>query len=58
MLNRSSPESVGENPLNESPYYEQWWFGLGNFPINNNWLLLTGENFSQLGGDDWAFLGP
>lgn len=58
MLNRAAPESVSDNPLLDSPYYQQEEFGLGNFPINNNWILLSGINFSTLQGDDWAFLGP
>jgi hypothetical protein len=58
MLNRPAPESVTDNPLLDSPYNVTWEKGLGNFPINNNWLLLTGENFSMLEGTDWAFLGP
>ena len=58
MLTRPSPESTMENPLLESPYNQIWLYGVGNFPINNNWLLLTGENFSTLKGADWAFLEP
>lgn len=57
MLNRPSPESVSENPLLESPYYQVWDFGLGSFPINNDWLLLDNENFTWLDGSDWSFLG-
>lgn len=58
MLTRPSPDSVSENPLLESPYYQTWNYGFGILPTDTDWLLLTGENFSQLGGDDWAFLGP
>ena len=57
MLGRNAPESVSDNPLIDSPYNATYQFGLGNYPINNNWLLLDGENFSTLEGSDWAFLG-
>lgn len=58
MLTRPQPSTVRDNPVLESPFNMSWEHGLGNFPINNNWLLLTGENFSTLQGADWAFLGP
>lgn len=58
MLNRPSPASVSDNPLLDNPFVDTWEKGVGNFPINNNWLLLAGPNFSTLAGPDWAFLGP
>lgn len=58
MLTRPSPESISENPLLESPYNQVWNYGLGSFPINNDWLLLEGPNFSTLEGPNFAFLGP
>lgn len=58
MLTRPAPASVSDNPLLDSPFYQQEDLELGNFPINNNWILLNGVNFSTLAGPDWAFLGP
>ena len=58
MLNRPSPESTKENPLLESPYYQTSALGMSNIPVGTGWLLLTGENFATLLGDDFAFLGP
>jgi hypothetical protein len=56
MLTRAVHDTT-DNPLLDSPYNAQYANSLGSYPINNNWLLLDGEHFSQLSGDDWAFLG-
>ena len=58
MLTRSSPASISDNPLIDSPFNQEDDLALGNFPINNNWILLNGVNFSTLDGADFAFLGP
>lgn len=57
MLTRPAPESLSDNPLIDSPYNATYQIGLGSFPMDDSWLLLDGEHFSQLEGSDWAFLG-
>lgn len=57
MLNRPLGAGITQNPITDNPFVQDWDEGLSNFPINNDWLLLTGENFSLLAGDDFAFLG-
>jgi len=56
MLTRANHDTT-DNPLLDSPFNAQYANGLSDYPINNNWLLLSGEHFSQLEGADWAFLG-